>query len=195
MRNGSRVLRFGVFEVDLGARELRKRGVRIRLQDQPFRVLQALLEKPGEVVTREQLKDRLWAQDEFVEFDKSLNTAIQKIRQGLGDLAENPRFLETVPRIGYKFVAPVQDSALAEPSAIPSPEKPNAEIPVPPGADGQPHRSRLRTRERLLWGLPAVALVGCSIWLYLKSETIDNRPLRKWSFVASDPAPRLLVQQ
>ena len=104
----SRVVRFGVFEVDLAARELRKRGLRIRLQDQPFRVLEALLEKPGEVITREQLKDRLWAQDEFVEFDKSLNTTIQKIRQTLGDSASSPRFVETVPRHGYRFVAPVE---------------------------------------------------------------------------------------
>jgi DNA-binding winged helix-turn-helix (wHTH) protein len=90
-------LRFGVFEVDLGARELRKRGVRMKLQDQPFRVLEALLENPGDVVTREQLKERLWAQDEFVEFDKSLNTAVQKIRLALSESAESPRFLETVP--------------------------------------------------------------------------------------------------
>ena len=107
---GSSVVRFGVFEVDLGARELRKRGIRLRLQEQPFRVLEALLEKPGEIITREQLKDRLWAQDEFVEFDKSLNTAIQKIRQALDDSATSPRFLETVPKVGYRFVAPVERS-------------------------------------------------------------------------------------
>ena len=82
--DSSNVVRFGVFEVDRRARELRKRGVRVRLQDQPFRVLETLLEKPGEIVTREQLKERLWAEDEFGEFDKSLNTAIQKIRQALG---------------------------------------------------------------------------------------------------------------
>ena len=104
------VVRFGVFEVDLTARELRKRGVRIKLQDQPFRVLEALLERPGEIVTREELKQRLWADDEFVEFDKSLNTAVQKIRQALSDSAETPRFLETVPRRGYRFVAPVERS-------------------------------------------------------------------------------------
>lgn len=104
----TRLFRFGVFEVDLGARELRKRGVRVKLQDQPFRVLEALLEKSGEIVTREELKDRLWAQDEFVEFDKSLNTAVQKIRQALGDSAESPQFLDTVPRVGYRFVAALQ---------------------------------------------------------------------------------------
>jgi Tol biopolymer transport system component/DNA-binding winged helix-turn-helix (wHTH) protein len=110
------ILRFGVFEVDPDARELRKRGVRVKLQDQPFRVLLALLEKPGEIVTREELKDRLWAQDEFVEFDKSLNTAVQKIRQALGDSAGSPRFLETVPRVGYRFVAAVSDQDAASPS-------------------------------------------------------------------------------
>ncbi len=101
-------IRFGVFEVDLAARELRRRGVRVRLQEQPFRVLEALLESPGEVVTREELRQRLWAKDEFVEFDASLNTAVQRIRQALGDSAENPRFVETVPRVGYKFIAAVQ---------------------------------------------------------------------------------------
>ena len=110
------IVRFGVFEVDLGARELRKRGIRVRLQEQPFRVLAALLEKPGEVVTREQLKDRLWAQDEFVEFDKSLNTAIQKIRQALGDSAESPRFLETAPKVGYRFVAPIEVAPTESPT-------------------------------------------------------------------------------
>ena len=110
-------MRFGVFEVDLGARELRKRGIRQRLQDQPFRVLEALLEKPGEIVTREELKERLWAQDEFVEFDKSLNTAIQKIRQALDDSATSPRFLETVTKVGYRFLAPVQLALPVEPNA------------------------------------------------------------------------------
>ena len=106
--------RFGVFEIDLAARELRKRGVRIKLQDQPFRVLEALIERPGEIVTREELKNRLWAEDEFVEFDKSLNTSIQKIRQALGDSAESPRFLETVPRVGYKFIGPVDGGSVPD---------------------------------------------------------------------------------
>ena len=121
-RQGGGVRRFGVFELDLAARELRKRGVRVRLQDQPFRVLEALLEKPGEIVTREQLKERLWAEDEFVEFDKSLNTAIQKIRQALDDSSSSPRFVETVPRRGYRFVAPVH-SAGAAPESKPRARK------------------------------------------------------------------------
>ncbi len=114
---GGLVLRFGVFEADLAARELRKRGVRVKLQDQPFRVLEALLERPGEVVTREQLRERLWAKDEFVEFDASLNTAIQRIRQALGDSAENPRFIETIPRVGYRLIAHVAPPVTEEEQA------------------------------------------------------------------------------
>lgn len=114
-----RVIRFGVFEADLLARELRKRGVRVRLQEQPFRLLQALLERPGQIVTREEIKERLWPDDTFVDFDKSLNTSAQKLRRALGDSAETPRFVETVPRQGYRFLAPIGDpldSAAAEPA-------------------------------------------------------------------------------
>ena len=90
------VIRFGVFEMDLAARELRKGGVKIKIQEQPFLLLWALVERPGQVVTREELKDRLWSEDTFVEFDHGLNTVAQKIREALGDSAKNPRFLETV---------------------------------------------------------------------------------------------------
>src|SRR5713101_4101874 len=99
-------LRFGVFEVDLRAGELTKRGLRVRLQEQPFQVLAMLLEKPGELVTREELQKKLWSQT-VVDFDHGLNKAINKIREALGDSAENPRFVETVPRRGYRFIAPV----------------------------------------------------------------------------------------
>src|SRR5439155_26031992 len=99
-------LRFGVFEVDLRARELTKRGLRLRLQDQPFQVLAMLLEKPRELVTREELRSRLWSQT-VVDFDHGLNKAINKIRDALGDSAENPRFIETVARRGYRFLADV----------------------------------------------------------------------------------------
>jgi len=103
-------IRFGVFELDLAARQLRKNGVRIKLQEQPFRVLQMLVERPGEVVTRDELREKLWPADTFVEFDHSLNTATQKIRRALGDSADNPRFLETIPRTGYRFIAPVGEA-------------------------------------------------------------------------------------
>jgi DNA-binding winged helix-turn-helix (wHTH) protein len=99
--------RFGPFELDLGTGELRKNGARVRLQDQPLRILQALLETPGEMVTREQLRDRLWPSDTFVDFERSLNAAVAKLRQALGDSAEQPLYVETVARKGYRFVAPV----------------------------------------------------------------------------------------
>src|SRR5437867_2739804 len=101
------ILRFGVFEVDVCAGELRKQGVRIKLQEQPFHVLAVLLQRPDEVVTREELRSENWPADTFVDFDNSLNTAINKLREALGDSADNPRFIETLPRRGYRFIAPV----------------------------------------------------------------------------------------
>lgn len=99
--------RFGLFEADAESGELRKSGVRIRLQAQPFRVLICLLERPGEVVTRDEIQQRLWGADTIVDFDHSLGTAINKLRESLGDSAENPRFIETLARRGYRFLAPV----------------------------------------------------------------------------------------
>ncbi len=101
------ILRFGTFEVDARSGELRKQGVRIKLQDQPFHVLTVLLQRPGEVVTREELRSQNWPADTFVDFDNSLNTAINKLREALGDSADNPRFIETLPRRGYRFIAPI----------------------------------------------------------------------------------------
>jgi len=98
------MLKFGAFEVDLTCGELRKNGVKLRLQGQPFQVLAALLEYPGQVVSREELRKKLWPADTFVDFDKGLNTAINKIRETLGDSAERPRFVETIPRRGYRFL-------------------------------------------------------------------------------------------
>jgi Tol biopolymer transport system component/DNA-binding winged helix-turn-helix (wHTH) protein len=109
-------LRFGVFEADLAAMELRKNGVRVKLQDQPFQVLVILLEHPGEVIPREELRRKLWTADTFVDFDNGLNTAINKIREVLGDSAENPRFVRTLPRRGYRFIAPVDGFTKPAPS-------------------------------------------------------------------------------
>ena len=101
------ILRFGTFEVDVRSGELRKQGKRIKLQGQPFQVLAVLLQRPGDVVTREELRSLLWQQDTFVDFDDGLNTAISKIREALGDSADNPRFIETLPRRGYRFLGSV----------------------------------------------------------------------------------------
>src|SRR5216684_1056921 len=103
-----KAIRFGVFEIDLQAGELRKSGVKLKLQEQPFQVLITLLDKPGRVVTREELRKKLWDTDTFVDFEHSLGTAINKIREALGDSADNPRFIETLPRRGYRFIAPVE---------------------------------------------------------------------------------------
>jgi Tol biopolymer transport system component/DNA-binding winged helix-turn-helix (wHTH) protein len=101
------VFRFGQFEVDTRSGELRRGGIKVKLSGQPFDVLLALLEKPGQVVTREELHDKLWSQDTFVDFEQGLNKAINKVREALGDDADNPRYIETLPRRGYRFLAPV----------------------------------------------------------------------------------------
>jgi TolB-like protein/DNA-binding winged helix-turn-helix (wHTH) protein/Flp pilus assembly protein TadD len=123
-------LRFGVFELDLRAGELHKHGLRIRLQEQPLQVLAMLLEHPGEVVTREELQKKLWPADTFVDFDHGLNKAVNKIRDALGDSAESPRFVETVARRGYRFLAEVKvaDAAPIPSLELASPPLPTAEI-------------------------------------------------------------------
>src|SRR5712691_13368822 len=102
-----RLVRFGVFEVYLRAGELRKKGIKITLQGQPFLLLITLLKQQGEVVTREEVRRTLWPEDTLVDFDHSLGTAINKLREAWGDSAANPRFIETLPRRGYRFIAPV----------------------------------------------------------------------------------------
>lgn len=100
--------RFGIFEVNLQARELRKHGIRVKLSGQPFEILGLLLEQPGEIVTREQLRAHLWPAETFVDFEHSLNTAVKKLRATLGDFPDNCRYIETIPRFGYRFIAPVE---------------------------------------------------------------------------------------
>ena len=106
---------FGVFELDVRAGELRKRGIRIKIQEQPLQILGLLIECPGEVVTREQIHKKLWNDDTFVDFDNAINSAIRKMRDALGDTSENPRFVETVARRGYRFIAPVTQDLNAAP--------------------------------------------------------------------------------
>ena len=116
----TKLARFGLYEIDLVSGELRKEGTRVRLQEQPFQVLAMLLERPGEMVTREEIRTRLWPGDTFVDFDHGLNTAVNKLREALGDAASNPRFVQTVARRGYRFIAPVQQNgaAVASPDAV-----------------------------------------------------------------------------
>jgi cholera toxin transcriptional activator len=140
-----RVVRFGVFELDLAAGELRKSGARLRLQEQPFQVLALLLERAGDVVTREELRQKLWPADTFVDFDHSLNTAVNKLREALGDSASSPRYIETLARRGYRFIAPLQNdvgtgsvgngapASLPQATAQDSPSAlhPELEVPIP----------------------------------------------------------------
>ncbi len=144
--------RFGAFEVDLDSGELRRSGVRISLQEQPFQLLAALLERPGELITREELRQRLWPADTYVDFDRSLNKAASKLREALGDSADTPRFIETIPRRGYRFVAPVESvGGEVKPELSPSP---------PPVA-----RSRWRSVALPAAAVVMVALAGLGIWL------------------------------
>ena len=113
----ARRFRFGVFEADTATGELRKSGVRLRLRDQPFQVLVVLLERPGELITREELRQKLWPDGTFVDFDHSLNSVINKLREVLSDSAANPRFIETLARRGYRFLVPVELLTNGTPSA------------------------------------------------------------------------------
>src|SRR5947209_8098918 len=171
-------IRFGIFELDRDAMELRKHGIRLRLKDQPFQVLASLLDRPGQVVTREELKERIWAKDTFVDFDQSLNKAVNRLREALNDDAGQPRYIETVPRRGYRFVAPVTEIA---PEAEPTPP--------PPVAVEEPRSSETKKPDSLS-GRPRtlVAVAGAGVlvavvladWVWLrKPETVAPRtPVR-----------------
>src|SRR5215475_2881622 len=148
----SRRLAFGTFEADLHSGELRKDGVRLRLQAQPFQLLVMLLERPGQLVTREEICQKLWSADTFVDFDRSLGTAINKIREVLEDSATEPRFVETLPRRGYRFIAPVVP--VVELSQDLSPATPL--VPTPNNKDEE-HRNPFS--RRLVWAGVAVVLI------------------------------------
>src|SRR5690242_17135501 len=127
-------MRFGPFELDLRAAELRKDGLRIRLQDQPFQILRMLLERPGEVVLREEIRNQLWPNDTVVEFAHSINTAVMRLRDALGETADQPRYIETLARRGYRFIGQVEGPASVAPLVI-----------VPRRGNGN-LRSRIRRR-------------------------------------------------
>src|SRR6202040_4125011 len=118
------VVRFGTYEASLQSGEVRKAGLRIRVQQQPLKLLEILLERPGEVVTREELRSRVWSDESFGDFDQAVNIAIAKLRSALGDSAENPRFIETLPKRGYRFIADVsfvdEDSRIRRPESAPA---------------------------------------------------------------------------
>lgn len=156
-------MRFGLFEVDVGGNTLTRNGVRVKIQDQPFRLLVLLLERPGEIVTREELRGRLWPDGTFVDFDGSLNVILKRLRAAIDDDSENPRFIETVPRRGYRFIAPVQ---CEQPAAVnagtiePLPFKASLGV-----SDSAPSASHSRFRP--WWVLAVVPIVFSLIaWRY-----------------------------
>lgn len=169
------VFRFGLFEADPDSGELLKQGEQVRLQDQPFRMLILLLKQPGEVVTREGLKEELWPENTFVEFDNGLNVAVKKIRAALGDSAENPRFVETVPRRGYRFIAPVSSKVL---DAATRPQAPL------PSRDSDPQAYASGRRKRLYYG-SAAGLIAAAV---VAAMFLGRVNLRK---VTSQPPPAL----
>ena len=176
--------RFGTFELDRGAAELRKRGVRIKLQDQPYRILCLLLDSRGEVVTRETLCTALWPEDTFVEFERSLNAAIAKLRQTLGDSAENPRFVETVARRGYRFIAPVE---AIDPVARTSLDS-AAAVPTVSGI-AQPGKRNVRSRRFALFvvsGLAIVVTVAAGILVFQTTSLRGRAPYAVMRRITSD---------
>ena len=165
----TRRMRFGAFELDLRAGEVYKHGIRLKLQDQPFQVLSLLLEHPGDVVTREELRQKLWRSDTFVDFDTGLNSAVKKLRDALSDSADEPRYIETLPRRGYRFIAQVENgdvpaSAVAENAApVPSPQ--------PAPAPGNRHRFAIFA------GVAALLIVVAAIaaWRALVARPVLNQ--------------------
>jgi DNA-binding winged helix-turn-helix (wHTH) protein len=188
-------LRFGVFEMDPSARELRKHGVRIKLQDQPFAVLLILLEKPGQLVTKEELQQRLWPTDTFVEFDKGIYNAMKRLRETLGDEADTPRYIETLPRRGYRCIAAVGNgnAVVERPQLPPAPEQ--------RGVAG----TKTWTLPALLLCLVAIAVVA--IWLSLRSSIVvpkvidsaqitkDGLPKSRATFKLVSDGARLYFQE
>src|SRR5579864_2099832 len=149
--------RFGVFEADLRVGELRKNGIRVKIQDLPFRTLKLLLSRPNEIVTREDFRQELWPQDVFVDFDRGISSAIKRLRDALGDSADNPIFIETVDRRGYRWIAPVH---LPQPASVESNANEDSKVlaaaPPPPKGSGW---------RNLIYILPVLALVF-AVWIF-----------------------------
>lgn len=153
-------MRFGVFEVDLAAGEVRKAGLRQRLTGQPFQLLRALLERPGEIVTRDELQQRLWPDNTFVDYDLALKKAVNRLREVLGDSAESPRFIETIPRRGYRFIASLTSSSIPI-----EPGDPHAAISEASERQISASRNQARFLRRLIASVALVAIAGALLWL------------------------------
>src|SRR5258705_8013404 len=156
VNSSSSIVRFGTFELDLQTGELRHAGQKVKLQEQPFQVLATLLEHPGKIVTREELRSKLWPEDTFVDFDHSLNAAIKRLRDALSESADAPVFIETLARRGYRFIAPVNGSS--PPGSIeiaPLPERSRSLFLTHPIAIGCLALIIIASLVRAVWRLPS----------------------------------------
>jgi TolB-like protein/DNA-binding winged helix-turn-helix (wHTH) protein len=200
----TRIIRFGIFEVDLNAAELRKGGLRVKLPEQPFQILTVLLEKPGELVTREEVRSRLWQSDTFVDFDHGLNNAVMRLREVLGDSSDSPRFIETVPRRGYRFIAHVDESPWSAPSL--TPQQPASQKQATPTTEGpaiapglSPGNIQQGVKRRgtlIIVGIVAIALVAIAVaWRYFAIRTGGTSDVRQSTSVVVLPLENLSGDQ
>jgi Tol biopolymer transport system component/DNA-binding winged helix-turn-helix (wHTH) protein len=200
-----RIIRFGLFEADFATRELRREGARVKLQDRPFEILTILVEHPNEVITREDFRQKLWAADTFVDFDHSLNTSINRLRQALRDNAENPAFIATVGRVGYRFIAPVTVicNGSAPSTTANSPLLETAAVPV---ASPAPAHSTFKTwRVAVVLGTAALlaAVVFAAHRLFPQSpvrvldisQISHNTRLDPWGRLTTDGARLLFLER
>jgi TolB-like protein/DNA-binding winged helix-turn-helix (wHTH) protein/Tfp pilus assembly protein PilF len=184
--SSSRIIRFSTFEVNLDTGELRQRGQKVKLQEQPFQVLAALLERPGEVVTREELRSKLWPTDTFVDFDHGLNAAIKRLRDALGESAERPVFIETLARRGYRFIAPVNASTTRGAAE-------GALSPPTPAAKGfEDLREGIRSRSLPALRIVVVSLVGALLFagIYEMSSRVHGEGIKSLAVLPLDNLSR-----
>src|SRR5215813_3359503 len=170
------VVNFGPFDVDLRSRELRKRGLKIKLQGQPFRVLTILLEHAGEIVTREELRQRLWPTDTFVDFDHGLNNAINRLRDALCDSAEKPVYIETLPRHGYRFIAPISSGGAVGSSRTPDQLGGPAPLTAATAARVNPNDERAREGEQIV---KETTVKSCVNWSDASPISLDRVPVSR----------------
>lgn len=182
------VIRFGLFELDLKAGQLSRNGTKLRLPQQPLQLLAMLLERPGEILTRDELRQRLWSSDVFVDFDHGLNKSIQKLRDALGDSATSPRYIETIPRVGYRFIAPVKNGTrLLEPEVATKIDQP-APLPAAPAMGG---------KQRARWWILAagvcavLGVVGTAVYLFSRRHPVVIKYTQLTDFTDSASTPAL----
>src|SRR5512138_2634177 len=170
-------IRFDEFEADLRTQELRRDGRAVRLPNQSFLILAALLEQPGELVTRETLRRRLWPEERFVDTEQSLNAAVNRLREALRDSADDPKYIETLPRRGYRFIGTVEREAEAQPVSAAPPEQTLVHESPPPGV--------LHKRVNVaVIAIGCMALLAIGMWMVLRTDREARRPLRLEPFTS-----------